>query len=122
MKYLVPLVLLLTGCDATPMQLVSGIGGFGVASVATIGRTPIDAVISLVSGRDCSLVHMDRGEGYCRAREAAPDPPAFCTRSLGGVDCWAEPEALPGKPREVADGPRGLTEQQELNRTRRWPF
>lgn len=50
--------------------------------------------------------------------EPPPAPPAFCTRSLGVVDCWANPEALNSPPpRGVADGPRTLTPAQEINRT-----
>jgi hypothetical protein len=113
---------LLTGCGATPEQLASGIGGFGVGSIAVIQRSPFDAIYSTLTGRDCSVVRLDKGQTYCRETEPPPEPPPFCTRSLGVVDCWKEPWRLPGHPREVADGPRALTPPQEANRTRRWPF
>ena len=71
--------------------------------------------------RDCSLVRWDRGHGFCRPPDLPPAPPPFCSRSLAGVDCWAEPAALVNPPRGLADGPRGLTEAQETNRTRIWP-
>ena len=54
--------------------------------------------------------------------EPPPAPPAFCTRSLGTVDCWSNPGALNSPPaRGVADGPSTLTPAQEINRTSRWP-
>lgn len=115
-------VLLLIGCGATPEQLATGIGGFGAASVAVIQRSPFDAVYSVLSGRDCSVVRLDRGESYCRPQEEPPEAPRFCTRSLGVVDCWQEPSALLGHPREVADGPWVLSPEQDANRRRRWPF
>lgn len=107
------LLLLLPGCE--PLAVGAAVTA---GSVAVIGRTPVDAVVSAATGRDCSVVRLDRGQDYCKAEEAPPAPPPFCTRSLGRVDCWTAP--LPGR-RGVADGPAVLTEAQEANRTRRWP-
>jgi hypothetical protein len=111
----------LIGCEATPEGLATAVVGGGVASVAIIQRSPFDAVYSALSGKDCSVVHLDRGQTYCRPTE--PEPPAqpFCTRSLGVVDCWRDQAALPGHPTGVADGPNTLTPAQDANRTRRWP-
>jgi hypothetical protein len=115
------LMLLLAGCGATPEQLLTGVTGAGIASITIIHRSPFDAVYSLVTGRDCSVVRLDRGETYCRPEEPPPEPPRFCTRSLGVVDCWIEPALLPVPQREVAEGPRVLTAEQEAYRTRSWP-
>jgi len=112
---LVPMLLLLAACDPTGVAAGAAVAG---GSVAVIGRTPVDALVSVVSGRDCSVVRLDRGMSYCRPEEAPPGPPPFCTRSLGRVDCWAEP--VTGR-RGVADGPAGLSAVQEAHRTRRWP-
>jgi hypothetical protein len=115
------LVLLLADCAASPEELTAVTIGAGVASIATIHRTPFDAVYSLISGRNCSIVWLDQAKTYCKPVEPPPEPPRYCTRSLGRVDCWLEPARLPGQTREVADGPRVLTPQQEEDRTRRWP-
>jgi hypothetical protein len=57
----------------------------------------------------------------CKSTEPPPEPPPYCTRSLGVVDCW-QTGALPRPlPPEVADGPRTLTPEQERDRTQRWP-
>ncbi|MDR3489532.1 MAG: hypothetical protein P4M05_32160 [Bradyrhizobium sp.] len=114
-------LLLLTGCGATPEQLLAGVAGGGIASIAIIHRSPFDALYSLAAGRDCSVVRLDRGETHCRPQEPPPEIPRFCTRSLGGVDCWSEPSKLSPPQHQVADGPHVLTEQQEADRTRRWP-
>ena len=116
------LLLLLAGCGAAPETWVAGAGGVGIASIAILQRTPFDAVYSLISGRDCSAVRLDKGQSYCRAQEPPPERPPFCTRGLGGVDCWRDPASLPGHPTEVADGPHTLTAAQEADRTRGWPF
>jgi hypothetical protein len=90
-------------------------------SLAAIQRPPADAVYSCWTGRDCSAVRLDQGKSYCRPVEPKPEPPVFCTRSLGVVDCWQDPGTLPGRPRGVADGPAGLTPEQEADRVRTWP-
>jgi hypothetical protein len=115
------LLLLLAACGGTPEQILTGVGALGVGSIVVIGRTPFDAVYSTLSGRDCSIVRMEQGKSYCRPIEPPPEPPPFCTRSLGMADCWRDPASLPDHPRELSDGPRGLTPEQEADRTRRWP-
>jgi len=64
---------------------------------------------------------VEQGKSYCRPIEPPPEAPPYCTRSLGVVDCWRDPAALPDRPPEVSAGPRVLTPEQEANRTRRWP-
>lgn len=118
---MIPL-LLLTGCGLSPEILTTVVGGTVVGSVAILGRTPFDALYSAVSGRDCSAVRLEKGQSYCRPEELPPAPPPFCTRSLGVVNCWQDPDSLPAGQRSVADGPMALTPAQEADRTRRWPF
>jgi hypothetical protein len=109
----------LGGCDPTAV----GIAAAATAgSVAVIGRTPADALVSLVTGRDCSAVRVDRRQTYCAPEEAPPPPTPFCTRSLGAVDCWVQPPLADPPQRGVADGPTTLSPAQEANRTRRWPW
>ncbi len=112
----------LAGCaTVTPMIGAELVGAATVGSVAAIGRTPVDAAYSLVTGKDCSLVHLDQGKTYCRRTEPKPDPPPYCTRSLGVADCWQNPAAVPNLGPNLADGPQSLTPTQEQNRTRSWP-
>lgn len=114
-------LLAVAGCGWSDNLIATAAVGANVGSIAVIQRTPFDAAYSLVSGRDCSVVRLDRGKSYCRPVEPAPEPPVFCTRSLGSVDCWEDPVGLPGHPRGVADGPSGLTAAQEADRVRTWP-
>lgn len=122
MKHILPLLLLLGGCGATPGQWVAGGLGVGIGSIAVMGRTPVDAVVSLFTGRDCSVVRLEKRQDYCRPEDPPPEEPPFCTRSLGRVDCWKDPAALPGTPMGVADGPVGLTAAQDRDRTKGWLF
>jgi hypothetical protein len=119
---LIPLpMLFLAACHVVPAAPVAALAGIDAAAVAVLGRDVVDIAVSAGTGRDCSVVRLDRGQSYCRPIEAAPPRPTFCTRSLGVVDCWANPDALPGPVRGVADGPSALTQEQEARRTRRWP-
>ena len=107
-----------------PPPWVAPVGALAVAEVASIvvlHRGILDTLISTFSGRDCSIVYLDRGQSYCRTPEPPPSPPPYCTRSLGVVDCWVNPEALVNLPPQVANGPTTLTPAQETDRTRRWP-
>ena len=92
-----------------------------VASVTLVGRSVPDILVSGVTGRDCSIVRIDRGLSYCGPVPDAPGPPPYCTRSIGSVDCWVSPPASIPMQRGVVDGPTQLTPAQEANRTAWWP-
>ena len=114
-------ILPLAGCGMSENLTAAVAVGASVGSVATIHRSPADAVYSWWTGRDCSIVRLDEGKSYCRPTEPKPEPPVFCTRTLGSVNCWQNASAAPGSPRGVADGPTGLTAEQEADRVRTWP-
>ena len=115
------LPLLLAGCGADAAIGVPVAAGVAVGSIAIFHRSPVDMVVSAASGRDCSVVNLDKGERYCRPKDRAPERPTFCTRSLGVPDCWDDPSKLLNQPREIADGPRSLTADQEADRKKWWP-
>lgn len=75
--------------------------------------------VSAVTGRDCSMVRLDRGQTYCAGRQLAQTVP-FCTRSLGVADCWASPALLPGAPVPLDDTP-GPSRDQLRYRNAGWP-
>lgn len=75
-----------------------------------------------LTGVDCSFTRSQQGRPYCNVHEPPPERPSYCTRSLGTIDCWSNPAALPGPPREVADQVRSLTGEQERRRTQALPL
>ncbi len=95
--------------------------GVTVGAIPVVHRSPLDVVYSAITGRDCSIVRLDRMQSYCRPVEPPPEPPTYCTRSLGTVDCWAASAMPAGLGAPVADGPATLTPAQEKDRTARWP-
>lgn len=99
------LVLPLAACgtkiQGTPAPLVAA--GASVGSFVVLQRGVFDTAYSLVTGQDCSVLHLERRGEYCRTVEAPAEAP-FCTRSLGRVDCWTEPRPFGPQP-SVADTP-----------------
>ena len=106
--------------------LVSGCAALGItaaveaASVTVLGRDVLDIGVSAVTGRDCSLVRLDRQLPYCAPREHTPAPPPFCTKTLGLPECWADPASFVTLPRQLADSP-SLTPEQARQTASRWP-
>jgi hypothetical protein len=122
MRELLLLCLLPLACCGMTENLSATVAvAANVGSIATIQRSPADAVYSWWTGRDCSIVRLDQGKTYCRPVEPPPEPPPYCTRGLATVNCWLDPATVPGHPRGVADGPSSLTAEQEANRVRTWP-
>lgn len=115
-QMLLPLLLILGGC--TTAAPAAALMGAEAASVAVFGRGLLDIGISAVSGRNCSVVRLERGLTYC---EPVDLPPAdkLCTRTLGTVDCWAE-AALPQGVQGVGDTPAPSSAQLRY-RAARWP-
>ncbi|MGC9269361.1 hypothetical protein [Acidiphilium sp.] len=99
-----------------------GVGvGANVLALTTIHRTIPDAVVSLVTGKDCSMVRLDNGKSYCRHLQPLPPPQPYCTQTLGQATCWADPSKLPDHAPQIASGPYQLSPLQLANRDHRWP-
>jgi hypothetical protein len=113
-------LLLLTSCGAFPEPVVAA-SLADLASVAVFQRGLGDLLVSGATGRDCSIVRLDRGQSYCRPVDPPPQPPPYCTRTLGTAECWISPFPPPSLQAGAADGPSTLTPAQEAYRTRRWP-
>jgi hypothetical protein len=117
-RLLLPLLVLLPGCGAVGAPGAPVLAGVAVVegvALRAFGRTTGDALVSLVTGEDCSIARIGRGEAYC-GQDGPPPPQPVCTRSLGAVDCWTVPPAAWPPHRGVADGPATLTAAQENDR------
>ena len=105
---------LLAACDGPGLFAA---GAVNVASLTLTGRAVPDLLVSGVSGRDCSVARLDRGQSYCGPSNAEATPPPFCTRSLGAVDCWTRPPLATPAHRGVGDAPVPVGGDM-----RRWPY
>ena len=116
---LLALTLTLAACS-DPAGVTAALIAVEGTGVTVFGRGIVDVGVSAITGRDCSVVRLDRGQTYCEPRYLGPEEPTFCTRSLGAVDCWTDPAQLPPGVRPVADTPPP-TPQQVDYRQARWP-
>jgi hypothetical protein len=102
---------LIAGCTSDPVlqETVLGtpvslwVAGASAASFVVLQRGLFDVAYSVVTGKDCSVINIERRGEYCRTDPVAA-PVAFCTRSLGDVDCWVVAEPY-GPQRPVSDTP-----------------
>ena len=115
--FLLLLPLAVGGCAAP----LGALAGANLAAIPVIHRNLFDAAYSVVTGRDCSVVRLDRNESYCVPPEEPIRVPPFCTPSLGAVDCWTGPDSLPGPRRRGVADQAPPTPAQEADRTARWP-
>ncbi|MDW8443336.1 MAG: hypothetical protein RML45_02760 [Acetobacteraceae bacterium] len=76
-----PLVACGTTIQGTPAPLVAA--GAVAGSFVVLQRGPVDAMYSLITGEDCSVLHLERRGEYCRTRgthrrrrRSAPAPSA----------------------------------------------
>jgi hypothetical protein len=122
MRAVLFLLLALSGCGVPMVEPSGALLAASVAAIPVFGRSLPDMVVSAVKNQDCSVVRLEQGKTYCRLPDPPPEAPPVCTRSLGVVDCWANPQAWPGTLHSVADGPTRLTAEQEAWRVRGWPW
>ncbi|MCW5698702.1 MAG: hypothetical protein KIT00_02555 [Rhodospirillales bacterium] len=72
-----------------------------IASLAVTDKTLGDHVVSVVSGKDCSLVRSESGLSYCVEDEVKIAPAVHCYRTLGEVDCYRQRHPESDRYREV---------------------
>jgi len=88
------------------------LAGTNVGSYVVFQRSVFDAVYSFVTGKDCSLVNLERRGEYCRSvAVASPEP--FCVRTIGEVDCWTVANPY-GPQRPVTDTPARPASREAL--------
>ncbi len=112
------------------LLLLAGLGGCGpgvvaltpvdVVTVPVLGRGVTDIANSAASGRDCSVVRLDAGQTYCASRSDLTRPQPICTRTIGVVNCWANPALVPQRQQDVEQTPPPTLDQLRY-RAAPWP-
>ena len=92
------LSLALSGCES--LALLEG------GSAVVSGERFSDHVISLGSGKTCSMKRKAQGLTYCEEDEAVPQQNLYCYRTLAAVTCYDRPPAF-------ADGQQKLGENDQ---------
>lgn len=79
--------LLVSGC-------VNNIAAVEGISAALTDKAASDHFVSLMSGKDCSFLRVERGRSYCvEDARIANQSHLYCYRTLGAVTCYTEPDA-----------------------------
>ena len=90
---------ILGGCSAVP-------GYAQVQGIFVVGtdKTMEDHVVSLVSGKNCSIVRTEKDMTYCEEDEVTIKQNLFCYKTLASVTCYDRPDPNPGRRRVDLNG------------------
>jgi len=84
----------LGGCSFVP-----GYAQVQGAFVVGSDKTMEDHVLSLASGKNCSIVRKEKGLTYCEEDELKIKQNLYCYRTLANVTCYDRPDTNPGRKR-----------------------
>ncbi len=74
-------------------------------SLSATDKTLEDHLISVASGKDCSVLRYQHGRTYCKEDELNPSyDELYCYRNLGGVTCYNRPAFDGSQPRIGNEG------------------
>ena len=82
-----------SGCSGSSLAIM---GADAVSQVAS-GRSITGNVIHAFTGKDCVPMNVLTGKPMCpeeNAEKAKDETPIYCYRTLGQVDCHAEPDPM----------------------------
>ena len=78
--------------------------------VGSVAVAVVDRVVSSYAGKECRVADLITTGTICKTAARSVAAPVYCYRTLGGVDCYAEPDpfaapSLPGLERPPAAPP-----------------
>jgi len=111
--------LALTGCSQEASHALGWSAVATGASIIVFDRTPVDLVVSLAKGQDCSVLNLEPLGEYCRSPTPPPEPAPFCIRTLANVECYPTNDPY-GRQRSIVDAP-ALTAAQTKRAAGSWP-
>ena len=82
----------LGACSAVP-----GLAQVEGATVMGTDKTLSDHIISLSSGKNCSIIRKDRGLTYCEEDEPVIKQNIYCYNTIGRVTCYDRPDPHHGR-------------------------
>jgi len=84
----------LGGCSAVP-----GYAQVQGAFVIGTDKTIEDHIVSLSSGKNCSIIRTEKELTYCEEDELVIKQNLFCYKTLASVTCYDRPDPNPGRKR-----------------------
>lgn len=85
---LLTFIFILGGCGAFP-----GVSQVQGAIVIGTDKTIEDHIMSLTSGKDCSIIRKEKDLTYCEEDEPKINQNIFCYKTLGSVTCYDRPDS-----------------------------
>lgn len=85
---------LLAGCSGSDVLTPATLLMASAAVVINEDKTPSDLIASSMTGLDCDTIRKSRDKGpLCRPlQEDVIDPPVYCYKTLGKIDCFRTPD------------------------------
>jgi len=85
---LLAFTLLIGGCGGIP-----GISQLQGVVVVGTDKTIEDHILSMTSGKNCSVVRKEKDLYYCEEDEPKINQNLFCYKTLGSVTCYDRPDS-----------------------------
>ena len=103
----IAVLLVVSACSAAPpWAILNG------ATVVGTEKTLEDHAVSLVTGKSCSTVRVEKGLPYCEEDEIIPRADIYCYRTLGEITCYDRPDPHQSGQRKVGDNEHNLVKQR----------
>lgn len=93
--------LLAAGCMS--MVGMAAAPGAAIGTTVASGKTPVDHLVSAITGKDCSIRRNRQGLTYCVEDEKTPPVRVVCYRTLGDVSCYDHPDPFNDRQRAVVE-------------------
>ena len=92
----------LSACESMLVTPATALMASGAVVINT-DRTPGDHLASYITGLDCDTIRASQDKGpHCRPpHEEIIEPPVYCYRTLGTIDCFRSPDPYGYNQREV---------------------
>ncbi len=96
-------VLIIGACGPLITAGTPGLAQVDVLTVMGTDKTVVDHIVSLSSGKNCSLIRLEKGQYYCEEDEPKVQQNIYCYNTLGSVTCYTKPDPFDGRQHKVGE-------------------
>ncbi|CAK0758603.1 exported hypothetical protein [Azospirillaceae bacterium] len=83
----------------------AGAGAVTLGSLSATKKLPTDHLLSMATGRECSIVTFEQTGHYCPPNITVDRSGVYCYRTLGEVDCHQLPDPYQNGQSQLASPP-----------------